>query len=178
MKRFVLPVLALAATLIASAAVLEAEEPDATEAPGANVRITITVGDVEHGSRPTVRTYRLVTSDGGEPAHLLIGWRTPIPTHRDGGEMHYVYQNVGMTAHMDAEILAPESIRLSGELEISGARSGMEGIELPTGMPLIGTFQQAVVVLLREGQALRVAEVPDPEGGTMYVELAAEILDD
>jgi hypothetical protein len=44
-------------------------------------------------------------------------------------------------------------------------------------MPLIGTFQQDLNVLLRAGKPLRIAEVPDPEGGTMYLELSAEVLD-
>jgi hypothetical protein len=145
---------------------------------GPNVQITITVGDVEPGSHPVVHTYRLLARDGGDQAQMLMGWRTPIPTGGTGGERSYVYQNVGMTAKLAARVLPSGRILVAGEFEISGVRQEMDGIEKPADMPIIGTFQQALSVLLNQGKALRVAEVPDPDGGTMYLELTAEVLED
>jgi hypothetical protein len=46
----------------------------------------------------------------------------------------------------------------------------------PAGMPVIGTFQQEIDVDLAAGKPLVVAEVPDPEGGVLRMELEAGIL--
>jgi len=146
--------------------------------PGANVIVTLTLGEVKKG--PT-RTYKLVTRSG-EAAGILVGWRTPIPTVRTGGTdsgepvTSYVYQNVGMTARLRPTLLPDGRLRLDGEIELSGSRKS-EVAETPDGMPIIGTFQQDLDVLLKEGEPLRVAEVPDPEGGQLYLELEAHLLD-
>ncbi|HXV77167.1 MAG TPA: hypothetical protein VD788_12690 [Candidatus Polarisedimenticolaceae bacterium] len=155
-----------------------AAEPTETEAVGPNVRITLTVGDVDPGAQPVVRTYRLLTRDGGEPSRMLMGWRTPIPMSKGAGdELSYVYQNVGMTAQIRTTVRAGGTVLVSGEVEISGARQAIEGMQIPPHLPVIGTFQQDLSVSLEPGKPLRVAEVPDPEGGTMYLELTAEVLD-
>ena len=44
-------------------------------------------------------------------------------------------------------------------------------------LPIIGTFQQELNVTLKEGKPLRLAEVPDPEGGRVHLEIKAEVLD-
>jgi Flp pilus assembly secretin CpaC len=149
---------------------------------GPNIKITLTVGDVEAEEGPTVRHYALIARDGGSPASLLMGWRTPIPTSTasDDGSApvtSYVYQNVGMTARIEARVLDDDRILVSGAIEISGARREAQLPGASKYAPTIGTFQQELNVLLRKGKPLRVAEVPDPEGGTMYLELEAEILD-
>lgn len=149
---------------------------------GPNIKITLTVGDVEADTGPTVRRYTLIARDGGSPASLLMGWRTPIPTTTSSDDgtapvTSYVYQNVGMTANIEARLMKDGRMLISGAVEISGARreamTGGASLQAPT----IGTFQQQLNVLLRAGKPLRVAEVPDPEGGTMYLQLEAEILD-
>ena len=149
---------------------------------GPNIRITLTVGDVEADKGPTVRHYALIARDGGSPASMLMGWRTPIPTTTsfdDGSSpvTSYIYQNVGMTAKIEARVMGDGRILISGAVEISGARREGPGREVSAQAPTIGTFQQELSVLLRKGKPLRVAEVPDPEGGTMYLEIEAEVLD-
>ena len=149
---------------------------------GPNIKITLTVGDVEAEEGPTVRHYALIARDGGSPASLLMGWRTPIPTStasNDGSApvTSYVYQNVGMTARIEAQLIDDGRILVSGAIEISGARREAQLPGASSYAPTIGTFQQELNVLLRKGKPLRVAEVPDPEGGTMYLQLEAEILD-
>jgi len=149
---------------------------------GPNIKITLTVGDVEADKGPTVRRYTLIARDGGSPASMLMGWRTPIPTtiSSDDGSTpvtSYVYQNVGMTAKIEARIMGDGRILISGAVEISGARREDLSPGASVQAPTIGTFQQELNVLLRNGKPLRVAEVPDPEGGTMYLQLEAEILD-
>jgi len=145
---------------------------------GANVMLTLTTGEVKEGPR---RSYKIVTRSG-EAASLLVGWRTPIPTVRSGdadsGEpvTSYVYQNVGMTARLRPILLPDGRLRVDGEVEISGSKKS-EAAETPDEMPAIGTFQQKLDVILEKGQPLRVAEVPDPEGGQLYLELEAHLLD-
>jgi hypothetical protein len=160
----------------------DAGNPD--ESPGANIRVTVTLGDVEAETGPTVRTYKMLLRDGGPRVRMLMGWRTPIPTTSKPDEegkaplLSYIYQNVGMTAQLACRILPDGRVATQGAIEISGARPAIEGVETPSHMPIIGTFQQDLDLTLRVGVPLRVAEVPDPEGGTMYLELAAEILED
>lgn len=172
------PILAAFATLAAlalssSAATAQEASP---EGDGTNVLLTLTLGEVTEG--PT-RTYRLVARSN-EMSSMLIGWRTPIPTVRDNADgdpvTSYVYQNVGMTARLRPELLAKKKLRVRGEVEISGSRDA-EMKENVEGMPIIGTFQLDLDVLLEEGKTLRVAEVPDPESGQRYLEITAELLD-
>lgn len=161
----------------------ESGDVPALPAEGPNVGVTITLGDVEETGTVT-RTYRLVARDRSR-ASMLMGWRTPIPVQRSVDEVggnpitSFSYQNVGMSAELEAIVLSPERVNLKGQLELSGKRDGAPQ-SAATGeseMPLIGTFQQALSVTLRPGTPLRVAEVPDPEGGSLYVEITVEILD-
>jgi hypothetical protein len=168
--------------LLASATPVTAQESGDTAVKesglGANVLLTLTIGEVKEGPR---RDYKIVTRSG-EAASLLVGWRTPIPTVRSGdadsGEpvTSYVYQNVGMTARLRPTLLPDGRLRLDGEIEISGSKKS-DVVETPDEMPVIGTFQQNLDVIVKRGEPLRVAEVPDPEGGQLYLELEARLLD-
>lgn len=160
--------------------VLAQDSADSTPAYiGPNIKITLTVGDVEAG-QTNERTYTLLARDGGSRARMLMGWRTPIPTRSGAGEdgsTSFTYQNVGMTAELEARLVADGRIIVSGVVEMSGARrDGPEGIQAPANAPIIGTFQQDLNVLLKQGKALRVAEVPDLDEGTLYLEVSAEVL--
>jgi hypothetical protein len=141
-----------------------------------NVMVSITVGN-DAGKKAGRRTYRMVARDG-EQAELLMGWRTPIPTASqsadgdDGAVTSYTYQNVGVTAKLSVRIVPDGRVMVEGQIEVSGAREEHE-----SGPPTIGTFQQALQVLMKEGAPLRVAEVPDPEDGTLYLELDVDVLD-
>jgi len=162
-----------------------AEEGGPARAPaGRNVQVTITIGDVEEGAGVVVRKYRMLARDGAPRARMLMGWRTPIPTARaaadgsaDAPVTTYVYQNVGLTAQVETRVLEGGHIALDGVIELSAVRAILPGLEVPANMPIIGTFQQELSVVLDAGKPLRVAEVPDPEGGTLYLELTASVLD-
>ena len=167
-------------TLLAGARPTLAAEPQ----PGSarNVQITITTGNTERRDVP-VRSYRLLCREGAPRARMMVGWRTPIPTARGGAEggsekpvTTFVYQNVGVTAQLETRMTSPSSIEVDGVIEISAAR-GIPGVELPPDMPVIGTFQQELAVVLAPGKPLRVAEVPDPDGGTLYLQLEARVLE-
>ena len=149
--------------------------------PAPNVTITLTVGDTEAKSGQSERPYRMVARAGGRPARLLIGWRMPIPTTQstDGDDdddpvMTYVYQNIGMSADIEARVLEDGRIMLHGMIELSGSRDETPAAPAAGSPPIIGTFQQGLHVVLEDGKSLRVAEVPDLEGGTLYLEALAE----
>ena len=91
--------------------------------------------------------------------------------------MSYVYQNVGVSAHLEARILVDGRVLVSGQVEISGARESRTSGTALGNAPLIGTFQQELRVVLREGKRLRVSEAPDPEAGTLYLDLEVDLLE-
>jgi hypothetical protein len=178
--------LAAAAALLAPA--VSAQDDAATETPAAstNAVITITVGDTvpEDGNGPDERSYRMVNLVGGRMAHLMMGWRMPIPTTRqpvddpDGEPVTaYVYQNVGMSAHLETRMLVDGKVLVKGNLEVSGKRNEPQAERDEAGLPIIGTFQQDVYLVMRDGKKLRVAEVPDPEGGTIYIDMQIDLMD-
>lgn len=144
-----------------------------------NVRITLTAGKIEGGPDSTEKVYRILTRAGGPPARLLVGWRMPIPTTQssDEGEVSFVYQNVGMSAHLETALLSGDRVLVRGMIEISGRKKGAPEAAADAGRPpIIGTFQQDLSVVLRDGEPLRVAELPDPEGGTLFLDMRAEVL--
>jgi hypothetical protein len=157
---------------------------DEQEEAAPNIRITLTTGKVEAGSDSEEKTYHLVVRDDGPPARLLMGWRMPIPTTRSLGEtadgeqeVSFIYQNVGMSAHLETRLLAADRILVRGVIEISGKRGGpATGLD-HRNPPIIGTFQQDLSVVVLDGEPLRVAEVPDPEGGTRFLDLQAVVMD-
>ena len=174
--------LALAGGVVSTTLALDEDGETRAAYVGPNIKITLTVGDVETDQGPTVRHYVLITRDGGSPARILMGWRTPIPTETSSDDgstpvTSYVYQNIGMTAKIEARVVGDGRILIAGAVEISGARREGQGADVPARAPTIGTFQQELNVLLRDGKPMRVAEMPDPEGGTMFLELEAEVLD-
>jgi hypothetical protein len=185
MKRVLSSVCLLAAfCLVLSAVPVRAQAgSDVPVAVGPNVRLTLTIVDSDAGVRPDERTYEYVARDGGGKASLLMGWRVPIPTTRaaDGSEpvTEYVYQNIGFTANLWIEILEDGRILVQGDIETSGARQGPQELRdaATDDLPIIGTFQQNLNVTLKEGKALVLAEVPDPEGGRVHLEIKADVLD-
>ena len=187
MKRVLLSVCLLTvASLVVSGTPVSAQGNSETPvAIGPNVRLTLTIVDSDPGVRPEQRSYEYVARDGGGKASLLMGWRVPIPTTRvaddDGGEpiTEYVYQNIGFTANLWVTILEDDRILVQGDIETSGARQGPEAMRdsAEDNLPIIGTVQQELNVTLKEGKPLRLAEVPDPEGGRVHLEIKAEVLD-
>jgi len=173
--------------LLVPAGVLRAEGDSGEQCvPGPNVKITIRIIDSEPGAGPDERVHTFIARDRGGVATLIMGWRVPIPTSReeddddgDGPVTGYVYQNIGFTSRLEVATLDGGRILVSGQIEASGIREGPEAFRQATGseLPIIGTFQQDLNVTLQDGKALRVAEVPDPEGGQVYLELQADLLD-
>jgi hypothetical protein len=164
---------------VALAPVTFAQQPAGPEPARSNVAITLTVGKT--GAEAQDRKYRFVGQDGNRAA-MLVGWRMPIPTAAksdDGAAaaasavVNYVYQNIGVSADLEVRILASGAVALSGTLEVSGTREGKAGEK----MPIIGTFSQRLVVNTTPKKKIRVAEGPDPEGGTLHVDLEVEVLD-
>ena len=159
-----------------------AKADTAAGAPGRNVSLTLVVGRIGGPPGAPERTYKMLGQDGA-PMRMLMGWRMPIPTRSaaEGGEepssMSYVYQNVGVSAHLEARILVYGRVLVSGQVEISGARESRTSGTALGNAPLIGTFQQELRVVLREGKRLRVSEAPDPEAGTLYLDLEVDLLE-
>ena len=187
MKRVVYIVCFLAASwlLVPSGAAWAQGDTESDWTPGPNVQITLRTIDSEPGAGPDERVHTFVARDRGGVARMLMGWRVPIPTSRelDGDDSEpvteYVYQNIGFTAELEVAILDDGRILVHGQIEASGVRTGPEAIRKVAGekLPVIGTFQQDLSVTLKEGKALRVAEVPDPEGGRVHLEIQADVLD-
>jgi len=180
-----LPLLLVLTSLltIAMPAHAQGEAKPGAQKVGRNIEITITVGNPTWKDASRTHTYRMLVREDAPRARMLMGWRTPIPTARaasdksgDAPVTTYVYQNVGMTAQMEARMLEPGWFLLEGTVELSGARA-LPGVELPPDMPAIGTFQQEISVRVQEGKPLRVAEVPDPDGGTLYLQIEASLQD-
>jgi hypothetical protein len=175
----------MAAALLAPMSVVAAQdtEPEAAANAAPNVMIILTVGDTDAEPGQEERSYRMVALSGGRPAGLLMGWRMPIPTTQSAAEdeagepvISYVYQNIGMSADIEARVLADGRILLHGMVEMSGPRGGPPTEIDADNPPIIGTFQQGLHVVLENGKPLRVAEVPDPEGGTLYLQVRAEVM--
>jgi hypothetical protein len=144
-----------------------------------NVQITLAVGDVDE-PKPE-RTYRIVGRSGNRTHRLLSGWRMPIPTEtdaddEDGPVTSFVYQNVGVTANLRVSVPSKDRIFLSGQVELSGANESMDAAK-SAQMPVIGTFQQELEVVLKDGRPVKVAEVTDPEGRSLFLQIQVDVLD-
>ncbi len=180
MKRIRLFACLTAVTLLLATLPVTRAQKDAA-AIGSNVKLTLKIVDSDPGEGPALREYMMLARDGGGPARLLMGWRVPIPTRDsdvadDVPATEFTYQNIGVTMDVNVNIRGDGKIIVRGTIEASGVRQGPEGMR-QKGLPIIGTFQQQLNVTLTEGAPLRVAEVPDPEGGKIHLELTAQVLD-
>jgi len=181
MKRSVL----LSLMLIPTALVAGAAPPEGTPAaPGVapNVAVTLIVGRAGGPTGADEKTYRIL-GQAGSTSRMLMGWRAPIPTRQSAAEsaeapsMSFVYQNIGVSADLQTDVLPDRRLLVHGQVEISGARGAPLG-DLTSAKPtLIGTFQQALRVVLVPGKRLRVAEGPDPDGGTIHLDIEVDIVE-
>lgn len=169
--------------LLAAASPAPAAEAAAPAAPSAraNVSFTLIVGRVGGPEGTKERSYKFVGQDGSI-SRMLVGFRTPIPTKTaEGGadSIAYIYQNVGVTADLETQSLSGGRFLVSGQIEISGARAGDTSAAASTSAkpPMIGTFQQELHVVIPNGKKMRIAEGPDPESGTLYVDLRVDLLE-
>jgi hypothetical protein len=170
----------LVLSVVAVASTASGAEP-ASPGPASNVTISLIVGRQGGSPGSKERTYKLLAEEGSD-ANLLMGWRTPIPTRSSEDKagaaptMSYVYQNVGVTANLKVQPVAPDRYVVRGGVEVSGAREG-EPDATAGKPPLIGTFNQALQVVVQRGRRVRVAEVPEPEGGTLFLDLLVDRAD-
>ena len=172
-----LPALLVPVLLAAASPAAAADAPPASAR--ANVAFTLTVGRAGGPEGTKERTYKFVGQDGAI-SRMLVGFRTPIPTKssEDGRSDAYIYQNVGVTADLEALSLTGGRFLVSGQVEISGAReSTAAAASAGTKPPMIGTFQQELHVVVPNGKKMRIAEGPDPESGTLYVDLRVDLLE-
>ena len=164
-----------------------AQEEPTPPAPSvaSNVGITITITDTEgdDDAGPETRSYHMITQANGPPTSLLMGWRMPIPTSRQPNDdpdaesvISYVYQNVGMSARLHSVQLDGRQVLIKGMIEVSGKRNEPQTEQNELDLPIIGTFQQDLYVVLQDGKTLRAAEVPDPDGGTISIEIRADVM--
>ena len=174
----------LAALLITAGAVLAADEPPSgAVGDHQNVRVTLTITKTgEDGAAASPRVFKLIGQDDSE-ASMMVGWRTPIPMTSAAKDdpsktptTSYIYQNVGVNAKMLIHVLSDDQISLRGSIEISGARDSKVTDAGGQKVPLIGTFQQNISVVVTPGKSMRIAEAPDPEGGTVALEIQASVL--
>lgn len=171
-SKILIPVL-----FVASAFAAEAPAPGAHP----NVQITLTVGRNGGPAGPVSKVYKVLGQEGSI-SRMLMGWKAPIPTRSaedpSGGpaSMSYVYQNVGVSADLETTALANGLLFVSGQIEISGAREGAPQPAAGSKPPMIGTFQQALKIVVADGKKVRVAEGPDPEVGTLFVDLQVDVL--
>ena len=171
----------LALSAIGIAPVTAADEAPKSDDPSRpNVQITLIV--VKTGGEGAERSYRMVGQDGSRTS-ILMGWRMPIPTAAkpttEGAEpavVNYIYQNIGVNADMEIKIVSPGHVRLNGTVEISGAREGKPRAD-GEKVPVLGTFSQALTIVAAENKRIRIAEAPDPDGGTLRLELEVDVLD-
>jgi len=182
MKRAnVLPVLLILVVGAVLVGAPRAQDTEETRGVAPNVQITLAVGDVDEPAPD--RVYRVVAQAGSGKHRMLTGWRMPIPTHKapdrdeaEGEVTKFVYQNVGVTANFEVRMLSADRIELIGQIELSGANDQMDAAG-QAQMPVIGTFQQELRVVLKAGQPLKVAEVTDPEGRSLFLQLQVDVLD-
>jgi hypothetical protein len=180
MKRFAATFLLVIPTLLLGA---EAP-PEGTSIPGTapNVAVTLFVGKSGGPGGADEKVYRLL-GQAGSPARMLMGWRAPIPTRQsaadasDAPAMSFVYQNVGVSADLETDVLPDRRIRVRGQIEISGPRGAQLGELTSTKPTLIGTFQQALSVVLTPGKKLRIAQAPDPDGGIVHLDLQVDLVE-
>jgi hypothetical protein len=147
----------------------------AAAATAPNVAVTLVVGRIGSGGKDSEKTYKML-GQAGSMISVLMGWRMPLPTRSSNGDgeaasTSYVYQNIGVSADLRPVILTDGRFHVMGQVEVSGARDQPVGAKAP----VIGTFQQQLEVLVPSGKRVRVAEAPDPEVGTLYLDLQVNL---
>lgn len=179
MKRWIVIACIAGFAIAAVPLVTVAEPPRSAEDGLANVVLTLTIAEAEHGAPARRRSLRGLARDGSE-LQLKSGWRLPIAaTTGDvaagGGTTSVSYQEVGVSLRLELRTVGEKRIRARGEIEVSSVNPG-KGANAAAGTPLIGTFSQRLDVVLRDGVDTTLAEVPKPDGGslTLILSVAAQ----
>ena len=172
----------IARALLVPVVVLAAVAPvsSAETAPAAaqnNVSITLTIGKKDAPTGSGEKVHKFLIQEGAKSS-VLMGWRTPLPTRAAEGAgepsaTSYIYQNVGVSATFETQAIGNGRYLVVGQVEISGVRPP-QTVGESGKPPLIGTFNQSLRVVLPNGQKVRVTEGPDPEGGTLFLDLRVD----
>ena len=106
-------------------------------------------------------------------AGLPWGWRVPIAGVSGTGGVHY--QNVGLAVTLHGRRVEDDRIRAAGEVELSS----IDRVHLETAAglatPTVDTFRYVFDVVLDDDVTTVLAEVPNPEGGTVTLSVLAEL---
>ena len=166
-------------TLVATAVILStipllALPAAAGEAGESNIRFTVTVVDTAPGGQVSRRSTEILAPDGTR-GDVSAGWKVPIPTastSTEGGEemvTAYSYQDVGFLARIDGRIEGASRVHATGRIEVSAVESG------DASTPTIASFSQRFDVFVGDGDEVTLARAPRPDGGSVSLQLAAEI---
>jgi hypothetical protein len=173
----------LCSLLVATVALAAPPPPEGSAPAGVppNIKVTLFVGKSGGPAAAEDKVYRIV-GQAGDPLRMLMGWRAPIPTRQSSGEgadaaTNFIYQNIGVSADLQTDVLTNGRFAVHGQIEISGARGAPLGDVTSAKPILIGTFQQALRVVVAPGKRMRVAEGPDPEGGTLHLDLQVDLVE-
>lgn len=167
-------ILPLVCALLALGLALAVVPDTRAEELGSNIRITFTLGRIEGKKKMVQKSFALVVTSGGPSASLLTGQRVPIPTTTDADDdsvRSYIYQNVGLSAEVQALITEAGVIELQSIVENSWIDP-----ETAKGQPTIETRHQEARVVLKDGVPLELARSSDGDQ-VRYVEVQADILD-
>ena len=152
---------------------LPAAGAEANPGSAPNVRVTFTLGKVEGKDKKTpLKSFALVVLSG-DLSSLLTGARVPIPTTQaadEGSVTTYTYQNVGLSAQVEAEVVAGGEVQIKANVEHSWIDP-----ETKNSQPVVETRHQQIRVSLKDGAALEITRSSDGEE-LRYVEVKADIL--
>lgn len=166
--------------------VLAGEEQQAEPPETSSILITVTVGEEGAGRSASEESYRVLARDDGTPAVLDTAWRVPVPTQsfktmtKNGKVVpatSFTYHKVGLDANFRANILKPGQVWLRGKLNVDTLTPAHATKHAEPGRRIDGSIDQQFDVVLRDGTPQRIAVVPVPEGGSLYIQLQAEILE-
>jgi hypothetical protein len=153
-----------------------AEPSKAAEAPKAVTPLRVLVvfnefdGDKKISSLPY--TVLVNADDKGPQAAVRMGLRVPIETSA-GPNKQWQYQDLGIDLDGRAERTDDGRFLLRLNIAKSSAYapnavqkpSGVEGVEISGGQPIIQLFRSQVNVLMRDGQTLQSTVASDPVTG-------------
>jgi hypothetical protein len=192
MKSLGLVVLTL---LAASPVPLAAQKNEATkgaaEAPGATLRVVVTISRYDGEKKTASLPYVLeLTSGDSRGASVRMGVEVPVLVQgrgakADAGEpaasqspMAHQYRSVGANIDGRAESLADGRFKLWLTVEESSVASAPRGkVVLDSDTPIFRTFRSQANVILRDGQTSQYVAATDPvTGESARIEVALSVV--
>ncbi len=152
MKQAILLLLTAALALPGPAA---ANDPPRRGEDGANIHIDLTLTDGE--SEWPIRALVL----DGQRLRTTTGRRVPMATEVGEASSSISYLDVGMEARLEVRIVGAGRVRVSGEVELSAIDEERTAGAVADQAPKLTTFRHVFDVVLADGVATPLAEVPD-----------------